>query len=58
MDDFWNGEHLNFILDHKDGDASNNYRNNLRLICPNCDSQLPTYKSRNKNSARVYRRVA
>ena len=58
MDDFWNGEHLNFILDHIDGDASNNYRNNLRLICPNCDSQLPTYKSRNKNSARVYRRVA
>lgn len=58
IDNFWNGERLNFTLDHIDGDASNNFRNNLRLICPNCDSQLPTYKSRNKNSARVYRRAS
>lgn len=36
---------------HIDGDASNNFRDNLRLVCPNCDSQLDTYKSRNKNSA-------
>ena len=53
---FWNNKPLNFILDHKDGDASNNHRENLRLICPNCDSQLDTYKSRNRNSARTYRR--
>ena len=36
-----------FILDHIDGNASNNSRENLRLICPNCDSQLDTYKSKN-----------
>lgn len=52
----WNGKHLNFILDHIDGDASNNDRDNLRLICPNCDSQLDTYKSKNKCSARKNRR--
>ena len=52
----WNGEELHFILDHVDGDASNDFENNLRLICPNCDSQLDTYKSRNKNSARSYRK--
>ena len=23
-------------------------------ICPNCDSQLDTYKSKNKNSDRIY----
>lgn len=53
----WNGKTLNFILDHIDGNAANNFKDNLRLICPNCDSQLPTYKSRNKHSARGYRRV-
>lgn len=58
MSNIWNGKGLNFILDHIDGDASNNFRYNLRLICPNCDSQLPTYKSRNRHSARSHRRIA
>lgn len=48
----WNNKEIIFILDHTDGDASNNLRENLRLVCPNCDSQLDTYKSKNKNSAR------
>ena len=56
MEDFWNGKELHFILDHIDGDASNNWKDNLRLICPNCDSQLATYKSKNKNSARTHRK--
>jgi hypothetical protein len=55
MDDEWMGKILVFVLDHIDGDASNNNRNNLRLVCPNCDSQLSTFKSRNKNSARKNR---
>lgn len=56
LNNVWNSKELVFILDHIDGDASNNKRENLRLICPNCDSQLPTYKSKNKNSARSHRR--
>ena len=52
---WWNGKELHFILDHIDGDASNDHRENLRLICPNCDSQLDTYKSKNKNSSRKFR---
>ena len=52
----WNNKELHFILDHIDGDATNNTRNNLRLICPNCDSQLDTYKSKNKCGERSYYR--
>lgn len=52
----WNNKDLHFILDHINGDATNNKRDNLRLICPNCDSQLDTYKSRNKGkSTRKYK---
>jgi hypothetical protein len=52
----WNSKNLNFVLDHINGDASNDSRKNLRLVCPNCDSQLDTFKSKNKNSARKYRK--
>jgi hypothetical protein len=55
LDNIWNDKILIFILDHIDGDASNNRRENIRMVCPNCDSQLDTYKSKNKNSARKER---
>lgn len=56
LPNIWNNKQLNFILDHINGDASDSSRKNLRLICPNCDSQLPTYKSKNKNSSRTKRK--
>jgi 5-methylcytosine-specific restriction endonuclease McrA len=39
----WRDRPLSLHLDHKDGDHSNCARDNLRLLCPNCHSQTPTY---------------
>lgn len=52
----WNGLPVSLILDHINGRASDDRLENLRLICPNCDAQLPTYKSKNKNSDRKKRK--
>lgn len=54
--DTWMEQPLVFVLDHIDGHSEHNQRANLRLICPNCDSQLPTYKGRNNGNGRFTRR--
>jgi hypothetical protein len=51
------GQELVLIVDHIDGDSTNNQRDNLRLLCPNCDSQLPTFKARNRGQGRAWRRL-
>lgn len=40
------------VADHIDGNWRNNTENNLRLICPNCDSLSPTYAGLNKGKGR------
>ena len=35
----WNDLPLPLILDHKSGNSCDNRPENLRLLCPNCDSQ-------------------
>lgn len=52
----WNGHPIPLVMDHIDGDATNNQLANMRLVCPNCDSQLPTFKGRNKGRGRAARR--
>lgn len=52
----WMNQPIPLILDHINGRASDDRLENLRLICPNCDAQLPTYKSKNKNSDRKKRK--
>lgn len=50
LGDSWNGKALTLQLDHIDGDNLNNEISNLRIICPNCHTQTPTY-CRNKNTS-------
>lgn len=44
----WNGKPMPLILDHINGINNDNRIDNLRFVCSNCDTQLPTYKSRNR----------
>ena len=52
----WKGKPLVKILDHIDGNSENNFPENLRLVCSNCDSQLETYKIKNKGKGRYKRK--
>jgi hypothetical protein len=45
----WNGKPMTLILDHINGINNDNRLENLRFVCSNCDCQLDTYKSRNRN---------
>jgi len=44
----WSGKPLKPILDHIDGNNTDNRPEMLRLLCPNCDSQLATRGGGNK----------
>ena len=48
----WRGKEIPLLVDHINGNSSDNTFENLRIICPNCDAQLPTYKSKNRGNGR------
>lgn len=52
----WNNKEIPVVVDHIDGDHNNNFLNNLRMVCCNCDAQLPTYKGKNKGNGRSNRK--
>lgn len=43
----WNGRPLVIQLEHKDGDGTNNEKDNLEFLCPNCHSQTDTFCGKN-----------
>lgn len=42
----WNGQPLVLQIDHVNGDAYDSRLENLRVLCPNCHSQTPTWGAR------------
>ena len=40
----WMGLPITLELEHSDGNRQNNTRENLKLLCPNCHSQTPTWR--------------
>jgi hypothetical protein len=48
----WNDRLLPLILDHESGNACDNRPENLRLLCPNCDSQN-THTRGGANAGRI-----
>lgn len=43
----WLGERLTIQIDHANGNRDDYRLENLRMLCPNCHSQTPTYGGRN-----------
>jgi transposase-like protein/Zn finger protein HypA/HybF involved in hydrogenase expression len=39
----WNGKSIILVLDHINGVNNDNRLENLRMLCPNCNSQMPTF---------------
>lgn len=44
----WNDKKLSFVLDHINGIPNDHRLENLRFLCPNCNSQTETFAGRNK----------
>lgn len=44
----WNGQPITLQLDHIDGNHRNHLIENLRILCPNCHTQTPTFGSKNR----------
>jgi hypothetical protein len=49
--DHWNGKPIPIELDHLNGRRDDNRLQNLRILCPNCHAQTPTYRGRNIGAA-------
>jgi len=47
QNDEWMGKKMSLILDHINGINTDNRIENLRIVCPNCDTTLDTFSGKN-----------
>ena len=47
----WMGKKLSIELHHNNGNNSDHRIENLKMLCPNCHSQTPTFRGRNLESS-------
>ena len=50
LNENWNNQKLVLQLDHINGQNNDNRIENLRIVCPNCHSQLKTFSSKRRNN--------
>ena len=55
--DTWCDKPMPLILDHINGDPTNHTLENIRLVCGNCNMQLPTFAGRNRGNGRESRGI-
>lgn len=48
LGDVWEGTQIIHVLDHVNGISNDHRFENLRMLCPNCNSQQPTFAGRNR----------
>jgi len=56
QDEYWKGKKMSLILDHINGVNNDHRLDNLRIVCPNCNSTLDTFAGKNSKKCRSINR--